>query len=116
MKLKRNQTIMMKTAGLLCAMTVLFTGCRETAPWVVRVQSSPPGARILSSSKAGVSPADYQGTTPCDAVVPAYVGGRKRGFVSFLAIPPTNTPGLHPQTITLQEKQLPQTLFFNNDN
>jgi len=106
---------MMKNTALLFALTMLVTGCRETAPWVIRVQSSPPGARVLSSSKQGVTPAEYQGTTPCDAIVSSYIGGRKRGFVLFLAVPPTNSSGLHPQTITLQEKQLPQTLFFNLD-
>lgn len=115
LKLKRKEAIMIKNAALLFALTLLLTGCREMAPWVIRVQSSPTGARILSSTRVGVAPAEYQGITPCDAIVSAYVGGRKRGFVSFLAVPPTNAPGLQPQTITLEEKQLPHTLFFNLD-
>lgn len=100
---------------LLIVATILVTGCSSYrgAVWVMKVDSAPAGARVFS----GNQPQDFLGTTPCYATVPAQAGGKIQGYLKIWAIPPTNCPGVYPQSVTFGKPpfrvNLPPELFFD---
>jgi hypothetical protein len=105
----------MRIGILLIIATVLVTGCssyRGTV-WVMKIDSSPTGARIFSGSQ----PQDFLGTTPCYASIPAQPGGKIQRFLKIWAIPPTNCPSLYPQSMAFGSPplrvNLPPELFFD---
>jgi hypothetical protein len=105
---------------LLATTTALFvTGCSSyRGPvWVMRVESSPPGARIYSGTSDSYASAEFLGTAPCNATIPAKAGGKIWGTRTIWAVPPVNSPGLYPQSSTfgsmIHRSQLPSSLFFD---
>jgi len=84
---------------------------------VLKVDSAPPGAHIFIGTRSSYQPGQYLGTTPCNASVPAEAGGKIWGEITFWAVPPTNTPGLHAQSTTfgnyVTRSTLPPALFFD---
>ena len=110
---------------LSTAIAVLLAGCSSyRGPiWVMKVESSPPGARIFASTSAlhdSSQPGEYLGTTPCNAAVPAKAGGKLKERLTIWAFPATNAPGLYPQSLIFHKwgvvggsERLPPALFFD---
>ena len=104
---------------LAAAVIVGITGCSSyRGPvWVMKVESSPPGAHIFSGSSDSYMSGAYLGATPCNAVVPAKAGGKIWGTITIWAVPPTNSPDLYTQKTTIGNpvgrSTLPPALFFD---
>ena len=123
---KREQFMVTRTNLLVSiAIAALLAGCSSyRGPiWVMKVESSPPGARICASTSAlhdPRQPGEYLGTTPCNAAVPAKAGGKLRKQLTIWAFPATNDPALYSQSLTFHKwttvggsERLPPALFFD---
>jgi len=101
--------------NIICGVVAVFlgVGCRTT-PWVMKVESAPPGARIYTGSNTN----NFLGTAPCYVTIPSKSGGNVYSYVRLWALPPTNSPSLGARMVTypgtpVTPVKLPDSYFFD---